>query len=147
MKEVNSRVRSEIEKQVSSVLKGRKVSEREIVNIESELNRIVNTDTNYSKQVGAIFAKGDKDAAINFIVNRGKPKMPEAIRNVLKGFGRIGTPPKVAAKPSTNGAAATIPGVPKTSDVDFTRTDMATYIGTKTSHGEAWLKNGKKAKW
>ena len=146
-KDVNTEVRSQISKQVSAMLKGKTVSERVLTNIETEISRQVNADPNYSKQVGAVFSKKDKDAAVKFIVSRAIAKAPTAIRTVLKELGVSGTAPKVAAKPAPSTGVATIPGVPKTSDVDFTRTDMATFVGTKFSHGTAWLKNGKQAKW
>jgi hypothetical protein len=40
-----------------------------------------------------------------------------------------------------------VSGRPKTTDVDFSKTDKSLWIATMHSHGQAWGKDGKLYKW
>jgi hypothetical protein len=129
--------------------------------INRELQRLVASDPNYSRQYESVMKSNDRNRAAQFVIKAALRKLPEAIKSVARDFnlrptGKAGQ--QVRKRLPTGGGgnnrgggdgggSRVVSGVPKTADVDFRRTDMAKFLATKHGHGTAWLKDGKQAKW
>jgi hypothetical protein len=161
--EVNGKVTSELNRQLREHLRTLKVfkvesgtANRMRKEINRELQRLVNTDSEYQRRYESVMTSKDRDRAANYVIKAAFRKLPEAIKGVVKDFNLRpsarpggGGPRRRAAGGSGGDGnnSNSISGVPKTSDVDFTRTPMSTFLATRGGHGTAHLKNGKVAKW
>lgn len=160
--DVNTEVMREMNKQLRAHLMSMKVfrvesgtANRMRKEINRELQRLVNTDPNHQRRYEAIMASGDRRRATNFIVQAAQKRMTEAIKTVVKDFNLRATGNSRTRRMNSGsrennnagGGSSTITGRPKTADVDFSRTDKATWLATMHTHGQAYLRNGKLAKW
>lgn len=123
--------------------------------IISELRERVNTNPSYQRQYTAVMDARNHERAVRFIVQNAKQKLSTIVREVLRypEYAQLTRP-----RGSNNGAGGggqrrslgsaggggTVTGKPKATEVDFTRTDKALFL---LPHGQAFLKNGKIAKW
>lgn len=124
--------------------------------INEDLAAAVNTAPGYQDKYKAIMGTGDHNRAVQFIVANARQRLPMVIKRVLRDFNlgsqrpAGGGPPRRVAGGGTNrGSGSTVTGRPKTADVDFTKTDKARYLASlgQGQHGQAWLRNGKQARW
>jgi hypothetical protein len=160
--DVNTQVTNETNRLLRDELRAMKVfkvpsgtANRMRGEINRELKRLVAADPNYSRQYEGVMKSGDRVRAVSFVTKTANKYLPRAIKQVVKDFGlrptgRPGAGTGVRRDAGGNnrgGGDVVTTGVPKTSDVDFRRTEMATFLSSRNGHGEAWLKNGKKAKW
>lgn len=124
--------------------------------INEDLAAAVNTAPGYAEKYKAIMNTGDHNRATQFIVANARQRLPQVVKRVLRDFnlgggqraGGGGLPRRVAGGgPRTTGT--TVAGRPKTSEIDFTRTDKSRYLASigEGRHGQAWRKDGKLAKW
>jgi hypothetical protein len=119
--------------------------------INEDLAAAVNNADGYADRYKAVMGQNDHAKSVQFIVAAAKAKLPMVVKRVLRDFNLAGTAP-AGARRAVPGAGKTSSGTfvsvgrPKTEDVDFTRTEKSNWL-TMRNHGEAWLKNGKKAKW
>jgi hypothetical protein len=153
--DVNTQVMAYTNRLLRQELAGRKLrvdtANRVRKQINEDLAAAVNTAPGYADRYKAVMGQGDHGRAVGFIVAAARQKLPLIIKRVLRDF-NLGGKPGVTGMRRIGGGGGprtgtTVAGRPKTADVDFTRTDKATWLGSLTSHGEAWLKNGKKARW
>lgn len=118
--------------------------------INEDLAAAVNTAPGYADKYKATMNAGDHQRAVQFVVGAAKQKLPLVVKRVLRDFNLAGKPGGTPARRTAGGGgerSSTVAGRPKTGDVDFTRTDKATWLGSLNRHGQAWLKNGKQARW
>jgi hypothetical protein len=161
--DVNTSVTNEMNKQLRDHLRTLKVfrvesgtANRMRKEINRELQRLVNTDPEHQRRYDSVMASGDRNRAAQYIIKAAYKKLPEAIKSVARDFnlrptGRPGAGGQQRRLSSTSsrgeGGDQVQNGRPKTSEVDFRRTDKAYWLANMHGHGEAWLQNGKKAKW
>ncbi len=160
--EVNTKVTSELNKQLRDHLRTLKVfkvesgtANRMRKEINSELQRLVNSDSEHQRRYDSIIGSKDRDRAVNYVIKAAFRKLPEAIKSVVKDYnlkpsarpGGGGPRRHAAAAGGGGGSSNTVSGVPKTSEVDFSRTPMDRFLASRGGHGQAHLKNGKIAKW
>lgn len=152
--EVNQQVSRAMNAELAKLLRGRKLDaemgNRVRSEITSEIKGLLTAQADYAKRYETVMGSGDRDKAIKFVVDNASRNMSKAVQTVLKYRnllnGNNGTG-KAAAKPAPKGGSpAVIAGRPAISDVDFGKTDKATFLGSR-QHGTAWLKSGKQAKW
>lgn len=111
-----------------------------------------NQATGYAARYTALKDARDHDRLANLISGAARQKLPIIVKKVLRDF-NLGRSAAGGSRRAPGGArntgtgSSTVAGRPKTSDVDFTRTDKAAWLGMISGHGQAWLKNGKQAKW
>lgn len=152
--EVNTNTGREMNKEIAKLMRGKKFSSSEQGNrvrgqITEELKRLVSSTPDYGKRYEAVMGQRDRDKAIAFISSNATRQMSKAVQAVLKDFNLLGGngAARPVGKPAPKGITNnTVAGRPAISDVDFSKTDKATYLGSR-SHGTAWLKSGKQAKW
>jgi hypothetical protein len=155
--DVNTQVMSYMNRILRQELAGRKLrvdtANRVRKQINDDLAAAVNTAPGYKEKYKSIMGSNDHGRAVNFIVMNARQKLPKVIKAVLRDF-NLGAKPGAggARRPAgdgarSRGASNVIAGRPKTSEVDFNRTDKAAYIAGLSGHGQAYLKNGKLAKW
>jgi hypothetical protein len=153
---VNAQVTGLINKELRTVLGDKRLE----VNLGNRLRKAINEELsiktnsmpNYSRQYKAMMSGGDQEKAAKFILTNASKNLTAVVRQVVKEFGLTagrggtggagGSTTRRAATP--NGQPQTIVGKPKAGDVDWTRTDKSVWILPK---GQAYLKNGKIAKW
>jgi hypothetical protein len=154
--DVNTQVMAYTNRLLRQELHGRKMrvetANRLRKQINEDLAEAVNNAPGYADRYKATMNGGDHDRAVQFIVAAARQKLPMVIKRVLRDFNLssavAGNPRRtVSGGGARAGTSSTVAGRPKTDEVDFSRTDKATWIGSLGRHGEAWLKNGKKAKW
>jgi hypothetical protein len=130
-------------------------------NISAEIKRQLSADPSYAREFNRIAATGDRERAIAYVVKSSSRRMAKAIAAVLPDFnlrptGKTGGSRRFSstgqgARNSSGGGNNSVSGVPKTSDVDFNRTDKAYWLGHKSSHftqpGKAYGRDGKIYKW
>ncbi|MBA0085745.1 MAG: hypothetical protein HRJ53_12175 [Acidobacteria bacterium Pan2503] len=158
---VNGQVMALINRELRQALAGRKipltVANRLRKEINAELASVTNTAAGYADRYEAVMKQRNPDAAVRFIVAAARRNIPGVVRKLVREFnlsggaGGTGTLRRMGTgggSARTSGGGTTVAGRPKTADVDFTRTDKVAWLGSlNLPHGEAWLKNGKKAKW
>lgn len=152
--DVNAQVARSMNQEIAKLLRGKKMS-TELGNrvrgeITEELKQLINTG-DYSKRYETVMGARDRDKSVKFIVDNAARNMSKAVQTVLKYRNLLGTATaKPAARPGIKAGAGAqqqaVVGRPKIGDVDFSKTDKATFLGSRT-HGTAWLKNGRQAKW
>ena len=117
--------------------------------INEDLAAAVKNADGYADRYKAVMGQNDHSKSVQFIVAAAKAKLPMVVKRVLRDFNLAGTAPagvrRAAPGAGRQGTSVSV-GRPKTEDVDFTRTEKSNWL-TMRNHGEAWLKNGKKAKW
>jgi len=154
--DVNTQVTGLINKELNTVLNGKKLD----VNLGNRVRKAINeelaTKTNsnpiYSRQYKAMMAGADKDKAVKFIVTNASKNVSAVVRQVVKEFGLTpgsraaagGGTQQRRASSSGNGQPVTVPGKPKAGDVDWSRSDKSQFI---LPHGQVWDKQGKLRKW
>jgi hypothetical protein len=152
--DVNTQVGRTMNQEIAKLMRGRKFASADQGNrvrgqITEELKRLINTG-DYGKRYEAVMNQRDRDKAIAFITSNASRQMSKAVQTVLKDFNLLGTSNgRPAARPAPRAGASagqTVTGRPKIGDVDFSKTDKATFLGART-HGTAWLKSGRQAKW
>jgi hypothetical protein len=153
--DVNTQVSREMNKEIAKLMRGKKFASVDQGNrvrgqITEELKRLINTG-DYSKRYESVMGQRDRDKAIAFIVSNANRNMSKAVQAVLKDFNLLGTTngrpaPRTVPRTGANATPQAVVGRPKISDVDFSKTDKATFLGAR-QHGTAWLKNGRQAKW
>lgn len=154
---VNTQVMAYTNKLLRQELAGKKLrletANRVRKQINEDLAAAVNTAPGYSEKYKAMMATGDHNRATQFIVTNARQKLPMVVKRVLRDFNLGGRPtPGVRRMGGGGGGArgtAIVAGRPNTADIDFTKTDKATWLAMKSNntHGSAWLKSGKQAKW
>jgi hypothetical protein len=153
---VNNEVMAYTNRLLRQELAGRKLqvstANRVRKQINEDLAAAVNTAQGYQDRYKATMAQGDPDRAVRFITAAAKQKLPLVVKRVLRDFNlaRSGGGTTLRRTAGTAGepkGSSTVAGRPKTAEVDFTRTDKATYLASLGRHGVAYLKNGKQAKW
>jgi hypothetical protein len=155
--EVGMQVTGYINKILRQELAGRKLSvgtaNRLRRQINEDLASSVNGNNEYREKYKAVMGANNHQRAVNFVVTNARQKIPTIVKRVLRDFNLGAKPREAVRRPAGGGGARAasgnvVTGRPKTSDVDFTRTDKAAYLGSfSTGHGQAFLKNGKLAKW
>ena len=159
--DVNTQVMQRMNKLIRTELAGAQiklsVANRLRKEINAELNRTVNTAPGYADRYKAVMATGDKDRAVRFILSAAFAKMPSVVKQLVSEFniprGRGGNGNGAgrreggARSSGEGGGSRTVNGRPKTSEIDFTKTDKSRWLATMNSHGTAFLLNGKIAKW
>lgn len=152
--EVNTQVGRAMNAEIAKLLRGQKMGpelgNRVRGEITAEIKQILTAQPDYAKRYETVMGGGDREKAIKFIVDNAARNMSKAVqtvlkyRNLLNGNGAR----SAAGKPAPRSAVGptTVAGRPSIADVDFARTDKATFLGSRT-HGTAWLKSGKQAKW
>jgi hypothetical protein len=145
----------DVNKQIAASLKGRvmepQARDRFLNEIRGKLADKVHSEPNYARQWPGVRDARDPDRAVKFNYAAYSKALPAIVTSVMKDpvwsryFSGGGTAPARRATPS-NGNQAVV-GVPSIGDVDFSRTDKSTFLATKSSHGTAWLRTGKQAKW
>jgi hypothetical protein len=154
--EVNGQVTAAMNRMIRQELGSTKIrldtANRLRKEINAELARIVNTSRGYAERYKAVMGGGDHDRAVRFIVSNAVQKLPAVVKQLVREFNLKKTAPANAGnvrrvENRSGGGNNTVSGVPKTSEVDFRRTDKARWLVMKQGHGEAWLLNGKLAKW
>lgn len=161
--EVNVVMTAAINKQLRTLLAGRRIesgtANRVRKEINAELSRVVNSKADYQKQYKSVMSGGKKEAAVKLITTRAQAELSSVVKMVLKDFqllrgggaggnGAKDQDTRRAAGGSGNRSASGQPqviiGKPKAGEVDWTRSEKSTFILPK---GQVWLKNGKQAKW
>ena len=157
--EVNGHVMSYMNRLLRQELAGRKLrvdtANRIRKQIREDLVSAVRSIPNYSERYNAIRATGDHGRSVQYVVSAARQKLPNVVKRVLRDFNLGGGSTQGAGPRRTvaagdgrgGGNTRTVAGQPQTSDVDFTRTDKAAWLASIGRHGQAWLKNGKKAQW
>ena len=158
--DVNTQVTAAINRQIRSLLpQGRKIkveqANRLRASINSELARVANSNADYQRNYESTMNARNKDRAVRFIVSNALRKVPAVVKQVMGEFDLLsrgtgagnGNNGAQRRGGGDNGASRTVAGRPKTSEVDFTRTDKATFLATMGSHGQAWGLDGKLHKW
>lgn len=155
--EVGMATISQINRALRVELSGRKLSvgtaNRLRKQINEDLAAAVNGNEQYREKYKAIMGTGDHQRAVQFIVQNSRQKIPLIVKRVLRDFNVTGKAAPAGGRriarvrEGGGGGNNTVNGRPKTMDVDFTRTDKARYLGSLSGHGEAYLRNGKLAKW
>jgi len=161
--EVNTYVMSEMNRLIRLGLpKGKKVTvdtaNRLRKEINAELNTTVNTQQGYAERYNAVMGAKNKDRSVKFINAEARKFLPRVVTKLLKEFNLTGPAGaaangngqrRVAARSDAGGGNRVVTGVPKTSEVDFRRTDKSQFLSAKSNgrHGSAWLLSGKQAKW
>jgi len=151
--DVNTQVGRTMNQEIAKLMRGKRFASPDQGNrvrgqITEELKRLINTG-DYSKRYEAVMGQRDRDKAISFIVSNAQRQMSKAVQTVLRDFNLIGTSngrPASRPAPKAGAVPQAVAGRPKIGDVDFAKTDKATFLGSRT-HGSAWLKNGRQAKW
>ena len=158
---VNTQVMAYTNKLLRQELAGKKLrvetANRVRKQINEDLATAVNTAPGYAEKYKAIMNAGDHNRAAQFIVANARQRLPQVIKRVLRDFNLTGgqrpgggAPRRVAGSGGPrNNSGTTVTGRPKTADVDFTRTDKARYLASlgEGRHGQAYLRNGKVARW
>lgn len=162
--DVNREVGSELNRQLRNYLKTNKIfkvnantANRLRKEINAELQRLVNGDPNHARQYDSVMASRDRKRAANYVIKAAIRNLPKAIKAVAPDFNLKrstnlpgGGGPRRSAGGGSRQEADGVKvksGVPKTSEVDFRRTPMDRFLSSRSGHGEAWLKDGTKAKW
>jgi|SRR5215472_3163321 len=158
--EVNNLMMSEVNRLLRQELAGKKLRVETANRIRKQINEdlaeAVNTAPGYADRYKSVLSSHDHQKAVRFIVAAARQKAPAVIKRVLRDFNLssgnamgVGTTRRVGSGGNRGaGTSSVVAGRPKTADVDFARTDKTAWLGSMTlGHGEAWLKNGKKAKW
>lgn len=154
--EVGTATTALINRALRQELAGRKVPQGTANRLRRQINEdlaaAVNTMPGYADKYKAIMKAGDHQRAVNFIVQNARGKVALVVKRVVRDFNLGAKPSKgVIRRPAGGGVRETGPGTvtgrPKTGDVDFTRTDKAAYLSSIGRHGQAYLRNGKLAKW
>lgn len=157
--EVNTVVTQKINRLIRQELNGAKLklsqANRLRKNIVADLREAVGTDKpQYLDRFGAIMRSGNKQNAVRFAVSAADNKLPGIVRrlisefNLKSGGGRNGTGRREGGMRSGGSGSSVVSGRPKTSDVDFNKTDKSRWLAmVQSGHGEAVLLNGKRAKW
>jgi hypothetical protein len=156
--EVNTQVMAYTNRLLRQELHGRKIrletANRLRKQINEDLAEAVNTAEGYADRYKAVMKQNDHGKAVQFITAAARTKLPVIVKRVLRDFNLAGGTPAggprraVLAGGRGAGTPATVAGRPKTSEVDFSRTDKTAWLGSlNLGHGEAWRKDGKKAKW
>jgi len=158
--EVNNQMMSEVNRLLRQELAGKKLRVETANRIRRQINddlaEAVNSAPGYADRYKAVLSSHDHQKAVRFIVAAARQKAPAVIKRVLRDFNLsggnatgVGTTRRVGSGGNRGaGTSSVVAGRPKTADVDFGRTDKTAWLGSMTlGHGEAWLKNGKKAKW
>jgi hypothetical protein len=146
----------DVNKQIATALKGRAMEpaarDRFLNEIRGKLADKVHSDQNYARQWPGVRDARDHDRAVKFNYAAYAKALPAIVTSVMKDpvwsryFSGGGAALVRRAASSGNGNQPIV-GVPSIADVDFNRTDKSTFLATKSSHGTAWLKTGKQAKW
>ncbi len=150
--EVNSKMTTAINQELAKQLRGRKLDlemgNRVRSEVNEEIRRMVAALPGYAQRYESALGSKDQAKAVEFIVRNASGQVSKAVlttlkyRNLLNGNGA-----RPAAKPAPKaGTPQAVVGRPNIADVDFGRTDKATFLGSRM-HGTAWLKNGRQAKW
>src|SRR5271156_5219785 len=151
--EVNQQVGRAMNAEIAKLLRGTKLGpemgNRVRSEVTAEIKQLLIAQADYAKRYETIMASNDREKATKFVVDNAVKNMPKAVQTVLKYRNLLGangnvarTATKGAAKP---GVTPTVAGRPNIADVDFERTDKATFLGSR-QHGQAFLKSGKIAK-
>ena len=158
--DVNGQMMAAINRLLRQELAGKKISvnvgNRLRKAINEELSSQVNTAPGYADKYKAVMGQGNHDRAVRFIIAAARAKAPAVVKKLVREFNLAGTGSTssgtarrpMAAGAARSGTGRTVVGRPKTSEVDFTRTDKAAWLGSMTlGHGQAYLKDGRVAKW
>jgi hypothetical protein len=161
--EVNAIMTQRINRLIRQELNGSKLklsqANRLRKNIVADLRESVGTEKpQYLDRFAAIMRTGDKTRVVKFAISQADAKLPGIVRrlisefNLKRGSGNAanssaGRGGGIGARSIGRDTSGVVNGRPKTSEVDFARTDKARWIATMNSHGEAVLLNGKRAKW
>lgn len=156
--EVGTSTMSLINRALRQELAGRKLNvgtaNRLRKQINEDLAAAVNTAPGYADKYKAVMKANDHQKAVNFVVQNARQKIPLVVKRVLRDFNLAGKPKGTIRRSGGGGArlgggtgSSVVTGRPKTSEVDFTRTDKAQYLAALGGHGQAYLRSGKVAKW
>jgi uncharacterized membrane protein YgcG len=129
--------------------------------IQSETRARMNSESDFAENFEALLKAGNKDRLVKFIYTRALKHLPKVVNQLLSEFGLMrsgsgggggagGNGARRTAGGGTGGSgggARTVTGRPKTSEIDFTKTDKSYWLANMNGHGTAWLLNGKQAKW
>lgn len=158
---VNGQIMGTVNKLLRQELAGRKLQLNTANRIRKQINidlqdalraHARNPATGYASRYTALKDAKDHDRLANLIAGAARAKLPLIVKHVLRDFnlGRSaagGGVRRSAGGGRGTGTSSTVAGRPKTADIDFTKTDKSTWLATMSTHGTAWLKSGKQAKW
>lgn len=152
--EVDNSIVKDVNKMLVTALKGRVMEvparNRLMNEIRGALATKVHSEPNYSRQWPGVRDAGDHGRAVKFNYAAYAKALPGVVSSIMKDpvWQRYfsGAQRPAAQVRTERPANTTVAGRPQIGDVDFNRTDKATFLGSR-QHGTAWLKNGKQAKW
>jgi hypothetical protein len=158
--DVNTAVTAEMNRLIRIGLpQGRKVkvetANRLRKEITAETGRLANNQSGYQEQMKSVMGAKNKERAVNFFVSNAKKFLPKVVKQMLAEFnltGPAGTPANGNGqrRVAVRSEVGTVAGRPKTSDIDFNRTDKAMWLRSLSANralGPIYLRNGKTAKW
>jgi hypothetical protein len=152
--EVDTAVVKDVNKMIAAALKGRvmepQARNRFLNEVRTAIATKVHSEPNYSRQWPGVRDAADHGRAVKFNYAAYSKAIPAAVSSTMKDpvwrsyfNGAAKAAPTARTERPAN---ATVTGRPAIGDVDFSRTDKATFLGSRT-HGQAYLRNGKIAKW
>jgi len=155
--DVNGQIMAQMNRLIRNELAGARIDQNVANRLRKEINaelaRSVNTAPGYQERYKAVISGGDKDRAVRFIVQNATAKLPSVVKQLVREFNLKGAAKtaggnglrRVVRQGAGPGGSQSV-GRPKVDEVDFTKTDKASWLTMRT-HGQAFLKNGKIAKW
>lgn len=152
--EVDTAVVKDVNKMIATALKGRvmdpQARNRFLNEVRSAIATKVHSDPSYSRNWPGVRDAADHGRAVKFNYAAYSKAIPAAVSGIMKDpvwrsyfNGAAKAPPQARTDRPAN---TTVAGRPAIGEVNFDRTDKATFLGSRT-HGTAWLRNGKQAKW
>ena len=119
----------------------------------------MNSESDFSTNFNSLLDSGNKDRLAKFIYSRSMKYLSKVVREILNDEGLIGSGGGGGGTGGAGGngtrraaggserTSRVVTGRPKTSEIDFAKTDKAYWLANMGGHGTAWLLNGKQAKW
>jgi len=161
--DVNPKIMFEMNRLIRLALpRGTKVKVEQANRLRKEINAEtrarMNSESDFATNFESLLASGNKDRLVKFIYSRAAKHLPKVVRQLLNEFGLMkasggsqngrGTSRAAAAGANGRGEGTrVVTGRPKTSEIDFTKTDKSVWLSTMSSHGTAWGLDGKLHKW
>lgn len=159
--EVNPRIMAEMNRLIRLQLPRGATVKVEVANrlrkeINAETRARMNSEPDFARNFEALLNAGDKSRLARLIYTRACKYLPKVVPQLVKEFG-LKNAQNRGSNTNTNGqrrqanggggGSGTVTGRPKTSEVDFRRTDKAVWLMTMNTHGQAWGLDGKLHKW
>lgn len=153
--EVDTAVVKDVNKMIATALKGRvmdpQARNRFLNEVRSAIATKVHSDPSYSRNWPGVRDAADHGRAVKFNYAAYSKAIPAAVGSIMKdpvwrSYFNGAAKPAATVTRQAGDRPTTVAGRPAIGDVNFDRTDKATFLGSR-AHGTAWLRNGKQAKW